>query len=289
MASAHHPGPGPHGAHAPPSGAAAASDVLDIYPAGAADSHGHHGHVIIPGTTLVLVLAALLFFTLLTVGASQAEMLMSQAFGIVIPGWVNVLVALSIAAVKTALVVLFFMGLKYDDPINSMVFLFTLGTVAFFMGFIMTDVGNRSTIDRFKGQYIVEGGTGGIKWYNGQDIQGPITEWARTQAANTHAAGGHGGAEVTGHGSTAGHGPHARDGGPERSSPEMSRPVRGVTLPGLKPAEPATDGAHSPDAPGTPGHQHDVPPAPPTAPPTGSMPPGHNTPPAGARPPAGGH
>jgi caa(3)-type oxidase subunit IV len=106
------------------------------------------------------VLIALLFFTLLTVGASQAEEIIAHTFHVIIPAWVNVCVALSIAVVKTALVVLFFMQLKYDNPTNGMIFIFCIMTVAFFLGFTMLDMGNRGTIDRFKEHYIIPGGTG---------------------------------------------------------------------------------------------------------------------------------
>src|SRR5258705_514781 len=82
--------------------------------------HAHHGHFIVPGSTLLLVFIALLMFTFMTVGAAKAEEAFAHGFGIIIPQWVNVLVALSIAVVKTALVVGFFMQLRYDNPLNTM-------------------------------------------------------------------------------------------------------------------------------------------------------------------------
>src|SRR5690606_24035906 len=115
-------------------------------------AHGHkdHGHVIVNIWTLRTVLGALLFFTLATVAAAWIEEWVSLAFNVVIPQWINVFVALSIAVVKTTLVVLFFMQLKYDNPLNAMVFVFTILTVAFFLGFTAFDAGNRDTLDRFK-------------------------------------------------------------------------------------------------------------------------------------------
>src|SRR6185295_5729046 len=107
--------------HAHPHNPAAATTpegTHAIHPAGAVDAEHHHGHVIVPASTLMAVLILLLFFTLLTVGASQAEEIIATTFHVIIPAWVNVCVALSIAVVKTTLVVLFFMQLKYDNPTN---------------------------------------------------------------------------------------------------------------------------------------------------------------------------
>lgn len=150
---AHHP------AHPAQSHAGAA--VVDINPPGA--EHGqHHGHTIVPMRVLVLTLATLLFFTLATVGAAQLEKYISHTFAVEIPQWVNVVVALSIAAVKTAIVAMFFMQLRYDSPVNSLVLFFTIVTVSLFLGFTMIDLGNRSTIYPYKGQYVVAGGSGNV-------------------------------------------------------------------------------------------------------------------------------
>lgn len=126
------------------------------------DAHGHkdHGHTIVSVATLRTVLALLLFFTLLTVGATVVEVWIAETFNVLIPQWVNVFVALSIAAVKTTIVVMFFMQLKYDNPLNTMIFVFTLLTVCFFLGFTALDLGNRGTLDRFKSGQITPGGTG---------------------------------------------------------------------------------------------------------------------------------
>ena len=236
--------PSPHG------------QVLDIYPAGAADSHAHHGHTIISGTTLVMVLSALLFFTLLTVGASYAEAWIADLFNIVIPQWINVVVALSIAVVKTALVVLFFMGLKYDNPLNGMIFIFTIVTVACFLGFTLLDLGNRGSLERIKSTYVVPGGTGGIKTKHGT-TEGPITQWTKTNAGNAAAAGDHGAEQHPGThlaSETDAHADLHDDEMPHASSPEASRPVTGVTLPGLAPAhddhgakDPAQGEPHKPE------------------------------------------
>ena len=121
--------------------------------------HGdHHGHFVVPKFTLRLIFGLLISLTILTVAAAQFEVAIASFFGFQIPGIVNVLIALSIATVKTTLVVMFFMQLRYDNPLNTMVFIFTIFTVAFFLGFTMIDLGNRGSVDRFKVGNIWEGG-----------------------------------------------------------------------------------------------------------------------------------
>ncbi|MGH7130779.1 MAG: hypothetical protein ACREJO_02405 [Phycisphaerales bacterium] len=146
----------------PHSSSHAGAAVIDVNPPGA--EHGqHHGHTIVPMRLLVLTLATLLFFTLATVGAAQFEKYIAHTFAVEIPQWVNVMVALSIAAVKTAIVALIFMQLRYDSPVNSLVLFFTIITVALFLGFTMLDLGNRGTIYAYKAQYHDVGGTGDFR------------------------------------------------------------------------------------------------------------------------------
>ncbi|MBX3357946.1 MAG: cytochrome C oxidase subunit IV family protein [Phycisphaeraceae bacterium] len=172
--------------------------------------HAHHGHFILPASTLLAVFIALLALTGLTVGAAKLEMLYSQAFGIEVKGWVNVLIALSIATIKTAFVVGFFMQLRYDNPLNTMVFLFTIVCVLTFFGFTMADIGGRGSTQRSKAVYVVPGGTGLAGG-------GPITKTAREKAIIDKS-------------------PllqplHAEH--REFSNANRSRPVTGLTLPGF--------------------------------------------------------
>jgi cytochrome c oxidase subunit 4 len=210
------------------------------------DAHGHkdHGHVIVNIWTLRFVLLTLLFFTFATVGAATLEQFVSSLFNVIIPQWINVFVALSIAVVKTTLVVMFFMQLRYDNPLNTMIFIFTVLTVAFFLGFTAIDAGNRKSIDTFKGRYIHEGGTGlGGKMQANESI----VDWARRAGADQHGhdAGhaehghGHKNPELMGSITDAG---FRRDLPHVGSSSDRSRPVRGLTLPGF--AEPAADHGH---------------------------------------------
>lgn len=253
------------------------------------DAHGHkdHGHVIVNIWTLRIILGALLFFTLATVGAAVAEQWISTTFNVVIPQWLNVFVALSIAVVKTTLVVMFFMQLKYDNPLNTMIFVFTILTVAFFLGFIAIDVGKRQTIDRFKQHYIHEGGalgSGGAVpipenrklkaaaeadksfTYTNMKVDESIVDRARRIARDKAALGldDHGKSHA-GHGhDDHGHG-HGQLGsitesGYRRPQPaigstgDRSRPVRGVTLPGFADATADPHGHGHGD-----GHGHEAP------------------------------
>lgn len=120
----------------------------------------HHGHVIIRPSTLVAVLAALLFFTALTVFSSRAEVWISDTFHIHIPHLVNVLIALSIATVKCILVAMFFMQLKYDNPLNSLVALFCLFAFVLFLFLTMMDLGTRGIVYPYKSGEIQKGGLG---------------------------------------------------------------------------------------------------------------------------------
>lgn len=198
------------------------------------DSHGHkdHGHVIVPLITLRMILGALLFFTLLTVGAAIAEQWLASVFQITIPQWINVFVALSIAVVKTCLVVMFFMQLKYDNPMNTAIFVFTVLTAACFLGFTTLDLGNRSTIDRIKAKYVIDGGSG----LDSTRVNIPITQVAEEKAMVTA----HDGHAHEAHAAPAPNaGQSITNAGFYRQLPEVgsssniSRPVEGVTIKGL--------------------------------------------------------
>lgn len=139
----------------------------------------HHGHVILPVFTLVAVLAALLFFTALTVFLSRFEIWFGDVFAVTIPNWVNIVIVLSIATVKSVLVGMYFMQLKYDHPINSVVFLFCLFAFALFLGFTMIDLGTRDQGYRYVGDQIQPGGMG-IALMGGATTGGkPIVEYWR--------------------------------------------------------------------------------------------------------------
>ena len=77
-------------------------------------SHNEHSpHHVIPMSVYIKVAVALYVFTVLTVVARQFEHVL---------GPMAAPVALLIATIKAALVMLFFMGLKYDDNQNRVIF-----------------------------------------------------------------------------------------------------------------------------------------------------------------------
>ena len=91
-----------------------------------ASQHGHH---IIPKKTLYKVFGALVFLTILT--AVTAEF--------VDIGSLNVPLALAIAVSKATLVATFFMALRYDNKVNTLVFMIGILFVGVFLTFTLAD------------------------------------------------------------------------------------------------------------------------------------------------------
>lgn len=129
-------------------------------PHGINPHHGEHHHFIADWRMQVGVLLALLFFTFLTVAFFRVEAWAEGAFGITLPGWVNIAGAMSIATVKGVMVAAYFMQLKYDKVLNTFVLLFCLLCVGLFLAFSMIDLGSRHLVEEFKAGEISKGGTG---------------------------------------------------------------------------------------------------------------------------------
>jgi cytochrome c oxidase subunit 4 len=89
-----------------------------------AQAHNHEAHVHGGPKLYGAVLAALLFLTVVTVGASLVD------FG---GGMANVIIAMLIASVKASLVALFFMHLRWEGKMNAIIFCSTL----FFLGLFL--------------------------------------------------------------------------------------------------------------------------------------------------------
>jgi cytochrome c oxidase subunit 4 len=153
-------------------------DELDPHGMGAYTKHSHH---IVSGMTLISILIILLSFTAVTVGAAQAEKWIEASLHYQLPRWVNVLVAMSIATVKATLVLMFFMLLRFSNPINTVVFLFCLLAFALFLFFTMLDLGTRGMINPIKAHQVEAGGIGGIRAGWGADApiinQAPVVFW----------------------------------------------------------------------------------------------------------------
>jgi cytochrome c oxidase subunit 4 len=97
-------------------------------PASASPSdHPRVGHVVSPAL-LLAVWGALMVLTVLTVVVTRFDF-----------GPFNLWVALVIAVVKASLVALYFMHLRWDRPMNAVVFLASLAFVALFVGGALTD------------------------------------------------------------------------------------------------------------------------------------------------------
>ena len=206
---------------------------------------GHHGHVIIPARVLLGVLLILLFFTILTVFCSRAEVWISKEFNLHIPQLVNVLIALSIAVVKSALVAMYFMQLKYDSPLNALVFLFCLFALGLFLFFSMTDLGTRAALYDYKAGEVTKGGLG----MKDRNAGKPNALWIREQAVDKMGTDAVAEAEAAAH-HHADHDAHATP----PSDASRSRPLKGPTSsdPAHAPADPhaAPAPAHAPSGGG---------------------------------------
>lgn len=97
-------------------------------------SHTHEFNHATPNDwkTYLAVLVALLILTVITVAVAGFD------FG----NW-NVIVALTIATIKGALVVLYFMHLRHDKMINSIIFLSALLFLSFLLILCLIDVNSR--------------------------------------------------------------------------------------------------------------------------------------------------
>ncbi|HEX8323041.1 MAG TPA: cytochrome C oxidase subunit IV family protein [Tepidisphaeraceae bacterium] len=107
----------------------------------AADAHhaagAHHGiaHVV-PPSILIGVFSALMVLTIATVAVTKIDL-----------GYnVNLIVALGIAVVKAVLVIAYFMHLRYDSPMYTVLVGLCLIFIGVFIGFTTLDTGNYAPI-----------------------------------------------------------------------------------------------------------------------------------------------
>jgi len=105
----------------------------------------HDSHHIIPFKTLATVFGALIVLTVLTVVAAALPL-----------GPLDMPVAILIAVAKASLVVLYFMALKYDKPVNSLTF--SVGTlfVVIFITFTLFDTAFRGDLGDVSSQTVDE-------------------------------------------------------------------------------------------------------------------------------------
>lgn len=95
-----------------------------------------HAHIV-PAKTYGIILGALLVFTAITVSAAGIN------FGSPV---VNVVVALTIATIKASLVALYFMHLRYDKPLNAVIFVAGLSCLGLFLMATFGDTSAREVV-----------------------------------------------------------------------------------------------------------------------------------------------
>ena len=100
------------------------------------NEHAAHGHHIIPISTLLKVFGGLLALTGITVSLSPLDL-----------GMFEVPVALGLASAKATLVVMIFMALKYDNPVNTLTFSVGVLFVIVFLSFTLLDTAFRGDMD----------------------------------------------------------------------------------------------------------------------------------------------
>ena len=80
---------------------------------------------------------ALLFLTIITVAVAKVDL-----------GVLNVPVALAIAILKASLVVIFFMGLRWDNGFNIIILVGTFIFILIFILFTLSDTMTRGAVDK---------------------------------------------------------------------------------------------------------------------------------------------
>ncbi|MEM1127118.1 MAG: cytochrome C oxidase subunit IV family protein [Bacteroidota bacterium] len=101
-----------------------------------------------PKKVLYRVFGGLVFLTVLTVATAKAD------FGPL--NFIHIPLALGIAGAKTFLVVMFFMALKYDNPVNLLTFLTSVVFVVIFITFTLFDTVFRGDMDNVETRTVME-------------------------------------------------------------------------------------------------------------------------------------
>lgn len=122
------------------------------------EAHAAHVHET-PFWTMFWVFSILLVLTALTVWSSNIHEFWIGNTEIVLGGTVHILIAMTIAVIKAVLVAMFFMHLKYDQPMNTVVAGATIFAVIMFIGLTLADSATRGVMDPMEHQKVVEGGT----------------------------------------------------------------------------------------------------------------------------------
>ena len=112
------------------------------------NAHTHEEHEHGGPSVMLRTLLALLFLTIVTVGASYIDF-----------GQGNVVIALFIATIKASLVALFFMHLRWDKPINAIIAVAGFLFLGIFLMFDVIDFGTRDNLRpvNFNGMPVIQG------------------------------------------------------------------------------------------------------------------------------------
>lgn len=105
----------------------------------------HDGPHVVPKSVLLKVFGALIVLTLVTVGVAFVPL-----------GPLNVPIALGIAATKASLVVMVFMHLKYDNPVNALTFSVGIIFVVVFVGVTLLDTAFRGDLGNVSAKTVQE-------------------------------------------------------------------------------------------------------------------------------------
>lgn len=105
----------------------------------------HDGHHLVPKSVLFQVFGALIVLTLITVGAAYVPL-----------GPLNVPIAIAIATTKASLVVMIFMHLKYDNPVNALTFTVGAIFVVVFVGITLLDTAFRGDLGNVNPKTVQE-------------------------------------------------------------------------------------------------------------------------------------
>lgn len=120
--------------------------------------HGHHLHVT-PFWPMLIVFALLLVLTALTVWTANVHYIEFGNTTIEIGATAHILIALAIAALKSGLVLAYFMHLLYDKAVNTIIVASTLFAIALFIGLTLMDISVRDDIAPVEYGEVVPGGT----------------------------------------------------------------------------------------------------------------------------------
>lgn len=122
------------------------------------ETHEGHEHHATPFWTMFIVFALLLFFTVITVFQSRIPT-------DIMPETMHIIAAVGIATIKAVLVAAYFMHLRYDKPMNTVVLAATIFAVILFIGISALDLGSRGVVERKEAEDIYHGGN--LKFYAG--------------------------------------------------------------------------------------------------------------------------